>query len=264
MSRFNIDKLSFLLLSFFIVNCASYKKQYSDSVTIKNKDNSEYNVEVDHTFYLIGDAGKADSTLLNKHYQVLQKELKESSENATLLFLGDNIYDKGMPKKEHPERAHAEEILDQQIVLSKNFDGQTIFIPGNHDYYSDGIKGLEREAKYITKALKDKDAFLPRNGCPLEKININENLTLIIVDTQWYLENWNNNPTMNDDCEIKTREQFFLEFESLIKKNVNKTTVIAMHHPMFSNGSHGGQFSWKQQLYPANNGRSSSCIRHGH
>ncbi len=254
MSRFNIDKLSFLLLSFFIVNCASYKKQYSDSVTIKNKENSEYNVEVDHTFYLIGDAGKADSTLLNKHYQVLQKELKESSENATLLLLGDNIYDKGMPKKEHPERAHAEEILDQQIVLSKNFDGQTIFIPGNHDYYSDGIKGLEREAKYITKALKDKDAFLPRNGCPLEKININENLTLIIVDTQWYLENWNNNPTMNDDCEIKTREQFFLELESLIKKNVNKTTVIAMHHPMFSNGSHGGQFSWKQQLYPANNG----------
>jgi len=246
-----ISVLSFL---FLLSSCASYEAQYSEQE--KNWKNSETidSNDISHTFYLIGDAGIADTTLLKRNYQVLQKELKASSENATLLFLGDNIYDKGMPQKDSPDRKNAEEILDQQIMLSKNFDGQTIFIPGNHDYYSDGITGLQREAKYVTKALKDKDGFLPKNGCPLEKIELNDDLTLIIVDTQWYLENWNNNPTMNDDCEIKTRDQFFLEFESLIKKNVNKTTVIAMHHPMFTNGSHGGQFSWKQQLYPANNG----------
>ena len=67
------------------------------------------------------------------------------------------------------------------------------------------------------------------------------------------MENWDNNPTMNDDCDIKTRELFFDEFESLIKKNESKTTIVAMHHPLFSNGSHGGQFSFNSQFYPANN-----------
>lgn len=254
MSRKSLFKLSTLITLFLFASCASYDAQYSDDVKDWKSNQLTIDENIAHSFYLIGDAGIADKELVNKHYQILQQELKSSSKDATLLFLGDNIYDHGMPKKEHPEREQAEQILDHQISLADDFDGRTIFIPGNHDYYSDGIKGLEREAKYITKKLDDKDAFLPKDGCPLEKVELNDNLTLIIVDTQWYLENWDNNPTMNDECEIKTREQFFVEFESLIKKNVNKTTVIAMHHPMFTNGSHGGQFSWKQQLYPATNG----------
>ena len=85
---------------------------------------------------------------------------------------------------------------------------------------------------YITDKL-GKKAFFPKNGCPLKKINISDDIVLIIIDSQWYLENWDNNPTMNDDCDIKTRELFFDEFESLIKKNESKTTIVAMHHPLF-------------------------------
>ncbi|MBT8183927.1 MAG: phosphoesterase, partial [Eudoraea sp.] len=50
--------------------------------------------------------------------------------------------------------------------------------------------------------------------------------------------------------EIKSREKFFEELESLIKKNRGKTTLIAMHHPMFTYGPHGGQFSLRHQFYP--------------
>ena len=98
-----------------------------------------------------------------------------------------------------------------------------------------------------------KDSFFPKDGCPIKKIDISDDIVLIIIDTQWYLENWDNNPTMNDDCDIKTRELFFDEYESLIKKNESKTTIVAMHHPLYSNGSHGGQFNFKSQLYPVNN-----------
>ncbi len=253
MSRLNCYKLSILLSCLLFVQCATHEVQFKEPTANWDSNNDEGTSEIEHTFYLIGDGGKADTETIENHFSELKKDLSESDKNATLLFLGDNIYEKGMPKKNNPDRQKAEAILDAQIDLASNFDGKTIFIPGNHDYYNNGVDGLEREAKYITKKLNDKNAFLPENGCPLEKINISDEIVLIIVDTQWYLENWDENPTMNDDCNIKTREQFFEEFEGLIKKSASKTTIIAMHHPMFTNGSHGGQFSWKQQLYPSDN-----------
>ena len=99
MSRNKLSIISVLSFLFLLYSCASYEAQYNEQIKDWNSSDTIDSNNVGHTFYLIGDAGKADSTLLKKHYQVLQKELKESSENATLLFLGDNIYDKGMPKK---------------------------------------------------------------------------------------------------------------------------------------------------------------------
>ena len=59
---------------------------------------------------------------------------------------------------------------------------------------------------------------LPENGCPIRKVEINESVEMIILDTEWYLAKWDRYPTINDDCEFRTRSRFFDEFESLIKK----------------------------------------------
>ena len=141
--------------------------------------------------------------------------------------------------------------LETQIDVVKNFKGNRIFIPGNHDYYSNGIKGLKRQEKLIEKALGE-GAFLPENGCPVTSVKISKDVALIIIDSQWYLEDWDDNPTMNNRCEIKTRNDFFLEFESLIKKNRGKTTIVALHHPLLTDGAHGGKFSFKQHMAPSN------------
>ena len=253
MSRNSCVKLSILLISIFFTSCATYTVDYTkDSENWKNK-SEDKSLQIDHTFYLVGDAGNATENKPLKHLSILKNELINASKKSTVLFLGDNLYEKGLPKKTHPERQLAEHRLNAQLEIVKGFKGNTIFIPGNHDYYSDGINGLKRQEKYIIDKLKNKNSFLPKNGCPLKKVHISDDTVLIIVDSQWYLENWDNNPTMNDDCEIKTRTKFFDEFESLIEKNTNKTTIIAIHHPLFSNGSHGGQFSLKKQLFPIGN-----------
>ncbi|SFS29829.1 metallophosphoesterase [Lutibacter maritimus] len=249
----SIYLFSYSIVLMFLVSCASYKAQYKnekkwDATLLEN----EKNLEIAHTFYAIGDAGNANLNENLTHFNLLKNELSSVDKNATLLFLGDNLYEKGLPKKSHPTRKISEHRLNAQINLVENFKGKTIFIPGNHDYYNQGIKGLKREQDYITDRL-GKDSFFPKDGCPIKKIDISDDLVLIIIDSQWYLENWDKNPTMNDNCDIKTRELFFDEFESLIKKNELKTTIVAMHHPLFSNGSHGGQFSFKSQLYPVNN-----------
>ncbi|WP_457615684.1 metallophosphoesterase [Lutibacter sp.] len=248
----NLNFLFSFLLTLLVSSCATYNAQYHKSVTAWEQHKNDVNAPIEHVFYLIGDAGNATMHENLSHLSLLKKELAEAPINSTLLFLGDNIYEKGMPKKGTETRMLAEHRINAQLDLIEHYKGHTIFIPGNHDYYSNGIKGLKREEKYIEKKLNTKKSFLPKNGCPLEKITISKNTILVIVDSQWYLENWNNNPTMNDDCEIKTREMFFDEFESIIKKNTSKTILIAIHHPIFSNGSHGGQFSFKSQLYPVN------------
>ena len=81
-------------------------------------------------------------------------------------------------------------------------------------------------------------------------MKINDEITLIAIDSQWFLEDWNNSPTINDDCDIKTRDAFFEELENVLNKNQDKTILVALHHPLMSNGTHGGQFSAEKQLFP--------------
>src|SRR5690606_21991168 len=101
----------------------------------------------------------------------------------------------------------AEYRIDIQAEIGKKIKGRTIFIPGNHDWYSDGLKGLRRQEKHVDNIL-GKNSFLPEDGCPLEREKINDEVALLLIDSQWFIEDWDKHPTMNDDCDIKTREQF--------------------------------------------------------
>ena len=238
-------RITVVFIFIFLLNsCATYKTQLKEGVTsVKFSDK-----EIEHTFYLIGDAGNSEIGTSSVALQSFKKELSKASKKSTAIFLGDNIYPKGLPKKGNKNRAFAEHQLNIQTDAVKNFKGETIFIPGNHDWYS-GIKGLKRQEDYIENVL-GKNTFLPENGCPIEKIDINDNTVLIVIDSEWYLTDWDKHPTINDDCEIRTRTKFFGEFEGLIKKSSGKTTLIAMHHPAFSNGTHGGQYSFSSHMKP--------------
>ncbi|WP_343330870.1 metallophosphoesterase [Polaribacter staleyi] len=235
----------FTLLFLLISACATIKKQIAENQPkVIKKDSSK----IEHTFYLIGDAGNSTLEEDSPALKYLKKHIKNASEKSTLLFLGDNVYETGIPKKSSKNYPLAKRRIEAQTNVAKEFKGNAIFIPGNHDWYH-GLDGLKREEKLVEKAL-GKSAFLPNNGCPLEKVNITKDIVLIIVDTHWYLTNWDNHPTINDDCEIKTRTKFFDEFEGLIKKARGKTTIVALHHPMFTNGSHGGKYSFKSHTNP--------------
>ncbi|MCH4551625.1 metallophosphoesterase [Aestuariibaculum lutulentum] len=235
--------VSFTILTACATKKAQYKSDNSAQLAFPEK-------EVETRFYLIGDGGLVYNNEASSAVKAFQNFIKgKKTENDYVLFLGDNIYPAGMPKKDEKGRAEAEQSLNVQVLAVEGFQGETIFIPGNHDWYANRLVGLKEEEKYIEKAL-GKNTFLPANGCPLESIEVSDKVQLIIIDTQWYLENWNKNPTINDDCEIKTEALFFDELEGEIKKGQGKTIVIAMHHPMFSNGAHGGEFAAAKHLFP--------------
>lgn len=234
------------LLTLIIQSCATFKPQYNtDGKNVEYP----YDKKIVHTFFLIGDAGNGLIKDTANNSNSLVNNLNIATKNSTLLFLGDNIYPVGMPKKDNKNRKEAEKNIQNQIDLVSSFKGKTIFIPGNHDWYSSGVEGLKREQEFVEKKL-GKKSFLPKNGCAIETIKISDDVVLIIVDSQWYITNWNNQPTINDDCDIKTRANFLDEFRNEIKKSRGKTTLVAIHHPMFSNGTHGGQYSFKSYLKP--------------
>jgi hypothetical protein len=240
----------FILVFLMLQSCATHHTQFGKNITNPASANATDSSKIAHTFFLVGDAGNANEEKAQQTLGLLTNKLQKANENATLLFLGDNIYPKGLPSSDYPnERIIAEEKLTNQLKLSKNFKGKTIFIPGNHDWYS-GIKGLDSQAKFVTEYLNDKKSFLPRKGCAIDDVEISKNLTLVTIDSQWFLEDWDKSPTINDDCSIKTREAFFDELESILNKNQDKTVVLALHHPLMTNGTHGGQFSLEKQLFP--------------
>lgn len=245
-SKFPTQIFLLMVISFFH-SCATYESQVRYEEDTKNVFPHK---EVDRTFYLVGDAGISPIGGFSDGLAAFKSYISDkNTKDDFAIFLGDNIYPAGMPKENDDYRKDAESHMDAQINSVEDFKGRTIFIPGNHEWYSDGLKGLKDEETYVEDAL-GKNTFLPEDGCPMKSIDVSDTVQLIIIDTQWYLENWNFNPTINDECEIKTRERLLLEVEGEIKKAQGKTVVVAMHHPMFTNGVHGGYFAFKKHLYP--------------
>lgn len=242
-------QLSVIFSAFLISSCSTIKPQYGKNVIQNaNQISEDENQNSAFQFFLIGDAGNSDEIKSEQTLNLLKERLNKSESNSMLVFLGDNIYPKGMPGKNSKNRKTAEEKLQNQIDISKDFKGQTLFIPGNHDWYS-GLKGLNEQEDFVSQQL-GKKSFLPRKGCAIESLKINDDITLLAIDSQWYLENWDNHKKINADCSIKTRDDFFDEFESQLNKNQNNLILVAIHHPVMDNGTHGGQYSFEKQLFP--------------
>ncbi|WP_233131685.1 metallophosphoesterase [Robiginitalea sediminis] len=231
-----------------LASCATYAPKYAGGEPLVVRSSHG---PVSHTFYLIGDAGLSPMDGMNPVLQRFRDRLTTAAPNSTALFLGDNIYPKGLPEEGAPGYALAESHLKAQLLTLEGFPGRPLFIPGNHDWYSEGLKGLKRQEKYVEDFLDRKNVFQPENGCPLRVETLSEDLVLIVVDTEWYLADWDRHPGINDDCDIKSREVFWNEVGSEIKKHAEKTILLAAHHPMFTYGEHGGQFTLKQQVFPA-------------
>ncbi|SKB92808.1 metallophosphoesterase [Dyadobacter psychrophilus] len=243
-------------------SCASYKTQFSKESAAWERDSPASELVLKHTMYLIGDAGNDSPENRAPVLEYLKTKLETESKNSSALFLGDNIYEHGMPPSEDSaDRKVAEFRIISQLETLDKFKGTPIFLPGNHDWRGWGVKGLKRQEKFVDKyinekrGVKDKEDyenyFLPLDGCSgPEVIELNDNVVVIVVDSQWWLTDWDKDSKINDGCEIKNREQFRFVFENVVRKYRSKNVVFAMHHPPYTYGPHGGRFTIKQHIFP--------------
>ncbi|NND87965.1 MAG: phosphoesterase, partial [Flavobacteriaceae bacterium] len=198
--------------------------------------------EIAHQFFVLGNARKDYSVDLLQ--QVSEHAKTSEAERKYILFTGNNIKTK---KKDTINMASQ---LDPQIAAVRSSGAKGFFMPGRHDWKFGHTEGLEKIEEYLEDKLGGDELLTPNNGCAMESVDINDQVHLLVIDSQWFIENWDRLPQINDKCAIKSREKLFLEVEGEVKKNADKLLIVAMYHPMFTNGFYGGKFSSRDHLFP--------------
>jgi len=239
------------LVSIFLLSaCASYQPDYSLDAVDWRDDLKLPQEDPEYTMYLIGDVGLPDSKTGKLSLSLLESMLDTASGENGVIFLGDNVYPKGIPPKGASNYDSEVEKLYGQYQAIKNYDGDIVFIAGNHDW-GYGKQSLQQQDDLIEAWIGEKEIFLPDWGCggPDDK-DLTDRISLVTIDSQWYMENWDEYENFNRDCDVQTRSEFLILLKDELGKLKDKTVLLAMHHPVRSYGPHGGQYSFKNEFFP--------------
>ena len=203
------------------------------------------------TIVLIGDAGQ----LTNGRQPVVEgvRKTVKMDKKTTVIYLGDNLYKTGLPDDALPNYQIAKAPLDSQISIAGNAPVNVFFIPGNHDWANGGANGYAsvlRVQNYIDVLGNKYVKQLPRDGCPgPEEIKVNDDVTLVLMDSQWWLH-LGEKPGIESDCPYKTKAEVLTQLDDILSRNDSKLVIFATHHPPRSYGPHGGYFKLKQHIFP--------------
>ncbi len=231
-----MKKNTFLVILFLIIKVAGSAQ--SDSIIRR--------------IVLIGDGGE----LTNGHHPVAEAVRKTIPLNkqTTIVYLGDNIYEKGLPAPQHPFYNEAKIILNSQLAVADSAESLVYIIPGNHDWndaHKGGLEAVIRQQKYVDDSIAKKNVkFYPERGCPGPvELPLGNDAVLVLFDSQWWLQA-DEKPGEGSGCSCTTKEALINKIGEIIAKNTGKLVLVASHHPLKSNGVHGGYFTLKQHIFP--------------
>ncbi|HEY0669154.1 MAG TPA: metallophosphoesterase [Sphingobacteriaceae bacterium] len=272
MNSKNINKLfPFILITLSLASCLTYKPFYSKTQSNWQTAHSPDSLKLKYSIYLVGDAGNPDKDKQEATLRLIQSQLysrdtlkikgsntdtviRTSKKEDVVVFLGDNIYNSGLPEPDAPDRKEKERRIMEQMKIVKGFAGRTIFIPGNHDWNEwrpGGLEAINREEQFIEQYLDSADVFLPSNGCagPVE-VQLGNDLVIIVIDSQWWLHQFKKPRAPDNGCGSANRLDVIQGVRDILLRNKGKNILVTLHHPLFSNGQHGGYYSLTDYLFP--------------
>ncbi len=202
---------------------------------------------------LVGDAGKLDPSGKHPELELLRSIFHLDDGHTAVLFLGDNVYQQGLPDAEAANYAEKKKILDDQVDVVKGTKAEAWFIPGNHDWRKgrkDGFEQIQHQSKYIASLQLPNVHFAPMDGCPGPvEVPLNANVVLLIIDSQWWFQR-EGRPGTSSDCDCKSEDELAIAIKDALYRNRNKLVLFASHHPFRTHGEHGGYYTFKQHLFP--------------
>ncbi|HUR92939.1 MAG TPA: metallophosphoesterase [Gemmatimonadales bacterium] len=199
---------------------------------------------------LIGDAG-APKAPTEPVLTAVARELSHRPDTAAILFLGDNVYPRGLPDSAHPSYAEAARRLRAQLELASEVP--VFLVPGNHDWDKSGTDGLARirhQGVFVARASGGRARLLPADGCPGPEVaDIGSGLRLVLLDTEWWLFP-HDKPGETSRCPTRTRAEVIASLKKLLEGSRGRQVIVAGHHPLESGGPHGGYFPVVDHLFP--------------
>jgi len=186
----------------------------------------------------------------------LREEIGNDPKYSFVVFLGDNVYPRGMVlDSTAAERRENERIIDDQLAPLLAVGVHGIMLPGNHDWAAGtagGWEAIRTEARYVNARGRGLVQFLPEGGCPGPVVkDFGETVRLIVLDTQWWLQAGNPRPYgASAHCRARTEQEVIDSLRADLASAGQRRTVVLSHHPLVSGGQHGGYFDWPTYLFP--------------
>jgi hypothetical protein len=213
--------------------------------------------------YLIGDAGKPDSTG-EPVLEALRQDIVSRRSEPVVVFLGDNIYPRGLPAPGGLGRRAAEINLAAQVRVITATGSRGFFVPGNHDWAKQGVDGWEairRQGRFIDSVGGGAASLEPSGGCPGPAVvDIGPRLRLILLDTQWWLHPGPRPEHPTSSCATDSEREVTDSLRRALTSSAGRMVVVAQHHPLMSGGVHGGYFGLVDHIFPLRAIKSSLWI----
>ncbi|MGH7627919.1 MAG: metallophosphoesterase family protein [Gemmatimonadales bacterium] len=210
--------------------------------------------QIETSLFLIGDAGAPDRAN-EPVLRALSADLAKGAGERVVVYLGDNVYPRGLPDTGALGRAEALRRLDAQIDVVRDAGVQAIFVPGNHDWArmgADGWNSIRRQQRRIAERGGERVRLLPEDGCPGPVVvDVGQRLRIIALDTQWWLHAGPKPQDPTSECRADKAEEVTDSLRAdLEATDSSRHVVVVAHHPLASGGEHGGYFSTRDYFFP--------------
>ncbi len=185
-----------------------------------------------HSVYITSNTALRSDESNNLIFKEIVESSKKEEDSATLVIVGNLVPKKGFPDKDKGREKVEQDLKEKILEKINDFKGNIVFTPGYNEWQDDAPDNIDDLESFLQDNSRGK--FWPNDGCPMESESLGDDIQLIMIDSQWYIENWDDHPYINNDCEIKTRAQFREEFNDELEDNQKKTVLVAVHHPVMT------------------------------
>ncbi|PSR57416.1 hypothetical protein AHMF7605_22965 [Adhaeribacter arboris] len=255
-----LSSLLYWLFLFFLSACAVHPPYYRQDVANWRQNTPPAPSQLNYSIFLIGDVGAPARNPLEPSLNLLHRQIMAAGEKSAVVFLGDNIYSYGLTEPGSPGRKTDEERMRTQLDIFKGYQGEKYMIPGNHDWAQGqpgGLQSVIRQEAFVEEYLQDTAAvsggnfFVPDEGCPGPyEVFLQEDMVLIALNSQWWLQSEERPYGPNNYCNVSDEAEVLVQLEDIISKNSGKNIMVVGHHPLQTNGTHGGNFRLTDHLFP--------------
>ncbi len=197
--------------------------------------------EIVQRLILFGDAGHSTIDPWQASMAAVAARASLSPAKTAIVALGDNIYMQGYPHKDEGQTEWDEgqlesiSYLDAQLEVAKRSGARLYLVPGNHDWYATEVDSqaahIERYAETHGAAVRFEPYEKAAEPLP-ESVDL-PGLSLIFLDSEWLLR-------AEGDTHASALARLDAEITRIRSEQGNNLIVVTAHHPLETNGPHGG------------------------